>query len=281
MIRLSEDGKTFVEIDCWEDLLARPGFRQKLDPGEFELKQIIGQYSISPKQPCGIKSCGTKHNRGYLVTASGGVETNIGNVCGKRIFGVDFTLHQRVFKRELNAQRYREGISAAQKRIDSIEEQVRNLCEGEYMADWCYGKMHAQLTRLFPERISRPLTERARRSNPTVSREIQLTEDERETGTTGGRSRYRTEVIFTISGISAVTEYKRLRTILREHLGKELSAFREIDSSLEDFESLKRWHNWINKIDRRLQEAEGIIEDCNRFLVPSNIVRIRNYRDFL
>ncbi|MEW8050116.1 MAG: hypothetical protein AB2809_07025, partial [Candidatus Thiodiazotropha sp.] len=75
MIKLSEDGRYFVEIKDWEELLTRPGFIQKVDSDEVKIGRIIGQYNISPKEPCGIKSCGTKHNRGYLIVLSNGYET--------------------------------------------------------------------------------------------------------------------------------------------------------------------------------------------------------------
>ena len=67
MILISEDGKTLVSIDSWDEIIERPGFKQKVNPKEVVLKQIIGRYHIDPKQPCGISSCGTAHNMGYLV----------------------------------------------------------------------------------------------------------------------------------------------------------------------------------------------------------------------
>lgn len=76
MIVLNEDGKSFVEISCWEDITTRPGYEEKVDKHQIKLKTIIGKYRLNPKQPCGISSCGTAHNKGYLVVCEGGIETN-------------------------------------------------------------------------------------------------------------------------------------------------------------------------------------------------------------
>ncbi|MEW8060472.1 MAG: hypothetical protein AB2776_19425 [Candidatus Thiodiazotropha endolucinida] len=281
MIKLSEDGRYFVEIKDWEELLTRPGFIQKVDSDEVKIGRIIGQYNISPKEPCGIKSCGTKHNRGYLIVLSNGYETNIGNVCGKRIFKVDFTQHLNVFKKDMNTQRYREEIAATQNRIPDLDKRIRELSEGENKADWCYSQMHAQMTRLFPDNISKPLTERSKRSNSMLTRDVAITDDERESGAAGQGAKYTTENVYIIAGITAVTTYKKLRTILQTQLGTELKAFQQIDPSSESYEDLQRWHNWINKIEIRLKEVQEIIEECNRFLQPDNITNIRNYRSYL
>jgi hypothetical protein len=282
MIRISEDGKTFVDIKSWEDILSRPGFKQKLDPNLIILKQIIGQYSINPKQPCGLRSCGTKHNRGYLVVADGGLETNIGNVCGKKIFGVEFNQLHDVFKRSLNEQRYREEILETQNQLDDIVEKVEILRNGDFGGDKSYENMHWHITKGFPESICTPLIERAKRGENIVSREVRLSEEERKMLPIARKNdRFRAETIFIIAGIKAVIDYPRLRTILHKRLGNELEEFRNLDVPSLNYINLQHWNNWKNKINTRLKEASNIIDDCRRFLESTNIERIRNYRQYL
>jgi len=282
MIRLSEDGKTFVDIQCWEDIIERPGFQQKLNPKEVKLKRIIGQYSINPKQPCGLKNCGTKHNRGYLVEAEDGLETNIGNVCGGKYFGVEFKELQNVFKMDSNAQRYREEIIEKQNQIHAIENTIKSLREGDYKADWCYDGVHSHMTRLFPEFLSDRLISRAKRNNGIVTKEVALSNEERELSSQAGdKSAYRTEQLFVIYGVAAAVSYKKIRNILATFFGGELDTFKNLDVETLDYNSLKTWHNWKNRIDHQLNKLREIIDDCNRFLAKSNIEMIRKYKDYL
>lgn len=44
---------------------------------------------------------------------------------------------------------------------------------------------------------------------------------------------------------------------------------------------LRRWNNWVNTFDKAIDEAEQIIEDCNRFLAEPNIENIRKYKHIL
>lgn len=131
------------------------------------------------------------------------------------------------------------------------------------------------MTRLFSDSITKPLLRRAQKKEAVVEKGVRLTEDEIASQVGLGGSRFRTETIYIISGISAVASYKKLRSILKTYLGTELEVFRSINPDIEGYEGLRRWNNWKNKIDSRLAKAESIIADCRRFLEPSNIRNIR------
>ena len=158
MIIISEDGKTFVKVEDWSDVVSRPGFMERLNPKDIKLKNLIGQYNLYPAFPCGLTNCRSEHNRGYIVVAAGGLETNIGNVCGKREFGVEFNEFKKTFKQGYNAQRFREKIGLAQATIDHVVVRVSELLEGEHNGEWCYQQMHSYMTRLFPDSITKPLS---------------------------------------------------------------------------------------------------------------------------
>jgi len=277
-----ENGQPFVEIKEWSDILEEPGFEGQVDHKQIKLKQIIGKYSLPEKHPCGLKSCRTPHNRGYLVLAENGVKTNVGNICGKGIFGVEFQQLQDIFNRDMNAQRYREDLTAAKNQLGLLEQRVRVLSDGDNKGDWCYKKMHSQLTRLFPEFIEKKLIARAKRSDAIISSELAMTEEEKELAMeTGGKSEFKTETLCVIGGIGSVITYKKLKTILDVRLGTDVEAFKEVDISQSDYKTLQHWHRWHNKTDRWLREANDIIDDCNRFLLQSNIENIRNFKTYL
>ncbi|HHF0702221.1 TPA: hypothetical protein ACPIBI_004804 [Pseudomonas aeruginosa] len=79
-----------LEIKSPEDFVDRPDYREVLDFGEKsgrELLEILGAYIFPDTKSvkCGIRNCRTPHRRGYLISTTDGLETNIGNVCGKNI----------------------------------------------------------------------------------------------------------------------------------------------------------------------------------------------------
>lgn len=282
MILLCEDGKSIVIIDSWDDVIGRPGLELKVNPNEVKLKQIIGRYNISPKQPCGISTCCTPHNMGYLVVCEGGIEINIGNKCGKNFFGVDFKTLENTFRRDTNTQRYRENIKTFQNRIKSFENKITILKKGEKQGDWCYEKMHWQVNYGFEQKTLDALNRRAKRGDNSITKEVQLTEREKEIAReTGNTENYRVEVLGVINGLSAVTKYKKLRSLLNVRFGEDVDSFNSLSPDDLDLNELKRWHNWVNQFEKRIYEADDIILECNRFLLQSNLDEIRRYKHIL
>lgn len=282
MILISEDGKSLVKIESWVDLIERPGYVEKVDSNKVKLKAIIGRYHIEPKRPCGIQSCGTAHNMGYLVVCESGIETNIGNKCGKRIFGVDFQTLEKTFTRDTNAQRYREKIEESKNQIDEIQQEALHLFQGNRQGDWCHQQMHSHMTRLFDDRTIESLMRRSRLGEGAVYKEVSLQGKELEAAIeAGSKSRFQTKAIGMIAGIAAVKDYKKIKNILLVDLGEELEAFKLLDSDSLIYDQLKRWNSWANRTESKLQDARSIIKDCQRFLVADNIKFIRDHKSFL
>ena len=282
MILISEDGKSLVKIETWDDVIERPGYVEKIDAGKVKLKAIIGRYHVEPKKPCGILSCGTAHNMGYLVVCEGGIETNIGNKCGKNIFGVDFQTLEKTFTKDTNAQRFRERIAEFINQIGPIEQEAKFLLDGENQGEWCYQNMHAHMSRYFDEKTSDALLRRSSLGENRVFQEVALQGKELEAAIeSGSKSRFQAKAIATISGIGAVRDYKKLRSILRIDLGEELQTFKALDPDQLNYDELKRWNSWANRAENKLRDAKNIIADCQRFLVESNIQTIRSYKMYL
>ena len=282
MILLSEDGKSLVDIKSWDDITGRPGYTQTINPSEVKLKQIIARYNISPKQACGISSCGTAHNMGFLVVCEGGIETNIGHRCGKKIFGVEFQALEKSFTRDTNAQRYRENIATYKNQIADDEKRILFLWEGESQGEWCFNKVHQYATTAFEERTSNALLERAKRKDSQIKKSVSLSATEKQaTGGSGRFAHFRDEIVGVISGLSALTDYKKLKTILTVRLGEELQEFKALDEDTLSYRDLRRWNNWVNMVGKKMREAQEIIQECQRFVVPSNIKFIRDNKRLL
>src|SRR3546814_1412159 len=115
--------KGFVRIESWDDIESRPGFAKDIDPRSVKLKAIIGSYTFSDYIPCGLSTCHQPHGNGFLVVTVDGRETNIGRICGKRHFSVDFVQMSRVFLKDLRAQQNREFLWELKHRLPSRSEE--------------------------------------------------------------------------------------------------------------------------------------------------------------
>lgn len=90
-----ENPQHFNLITNFEDITTRPNFMDKIviskgEKVESILSDLIGYYFFKDVVKCGISSCGTKHQKGYIASLNNGSEIIIGHNCGKRYFGVSF-----------------------------------------------------------------------------------------------------------------------------------------------------------------------------------------------
>ncbi|GGK01383.1 hypothetical protein GCM10007426_33040 [Alloalcanivorax dieselolei] len=283
MILISEEGKSLVKIERWQEVLERPGYVETINADKVKLKSIIGRYHIETKEPCGISSCRTPHSKGYLVVCEGGVETNIGNKCGQRIFGVEFKELETTFKKDTNAQRFRENIDKKQNEITKrVIEEISKLRDGEGKAEYLYERVNSYLTRLFDEKISSALIQRAKRKDPFLYEEILLTSKEREVAQElGGNTSTKREMVGVIQGLSAVAEYKTMRRYVLHDLGQDLEAFKSLKSELLSYEELRKWNRWASQFEKKINETKRIMSECNRFLGRSNIDFVRENKVLL
>ena len=100
MITLN-NGRELIRIDKWQDVLDLPGYTEIVDPATVRLKDIIGNYVERDPVLCGLSTCRQPHGRGYLVVAEDGRVTNIGHVCGKNTFSVEFQAMANRFNQTL------------------------------------------------------------------------------------------------------------------------------------------------------------------------------------
>lgn len=92
---MTENPQHFNLITNFEDITARPNFMERVvipkgEKVEGVLHDLIGYYLFKDEVKCGISSCGTKHQKGYIASLNDGNEIIIGHNCGKRYFGVSF-----------------------------------------------------------------------------------------------------------------------------------------------------------------------------------------------
>src|SRR3546814_15780154 len=108
----------------YDDIESRPGFAKDIDPRSVKLKAIIGSDTFSDYIPCGLSTCHQPHGNGFLVVTVDGRETNIGSICGKRHFSVDFVQMSRVFLKDLRAQQNREFLWELKHKLPSVTAEI-------------------------------------------------------------------------------------------------------------------------------------------------------------
>lgn len=282
MITLSEDGKTLTHIESWEDIISRPGYKPKVHPKQTKPKYIIALYNISPEIHCGLSTCNTGHNKGYLVVFEGGIETNMGNRCGRREFGIEFGQLVKTYKLETNAQDHRINLEALKNRTEYYTDRIRSIADGEYQGHWCVKVMQKATTTLYDDATLKNLADRARRKDPIIKRVTTLTGRDLELAKESGMgSVHSSEDIDTIKGLSAFTEYRKLKAIIELYLGSSFERFKELDIDSLTHNELSKWNRWGKEIEPRLNDAERIIRESKLFLAPSNRDTIINNKAFL
>ena len=215
-----------------------------------------------------------------MLVGGKGAVTNIGNVCGKKHFGVDFEQSKNRFNQAVNAQLYRQRIAEKQNHIPSLLARLDAL-QSKHSCE-CYTKMHGYMTRTFDERTSKTLKEKARRGDNRITRAVRIDKDERELGLGFDREEeYRDELLFTISGVQAVNSYVKLTPRKLEVLRSELEAFREIDPDSLSYMGLKQHDNWVKRIDEVIDELDEVLADCVRFLSGGNIKGVIQHKHSL
>lgn len=115
------------KVDDWELITSRPNFVAKIAKGDHQFEEIIGYYKFKEEIYCGLTGCNQPHQMGYIVKTSRGIETNIGNKCGKNEFGVEFGENVLSFNKFMEIETNREIISTAKDKCDAWKKNIEAL----------------------------------------------------------------------------------------------------------------------------------------------------------
>lgn len=169
-----------LEIKSPEDFVDRPDYREVLDFGEKsgrELLEILGAYIFPDTKSvkCGIRNCRTPHRRGYLISTTDGLETNIGNVCGKKHLGAIFTEKTNQYRKKQAYQRNLEQFHIVKSRVQELWGELDEL----KLAAERISKLKILLNKCHPNLV-RVLVNRSKINNSALGRRIPMTREEAE-----------------------------------------------------------------------------------------------------
>jgi hypothetical protein len=280
MITLNSD-KGLVLIKTWEEVYGRPGFVEELDPKAIALDRIIGSYLFKEYIRCGLRTCRQPHGRGYLVATKDGRETNIGNHCGKKHFGVDFEALRKTFDRDLlsakRRQRIGEAISKAPQHLAAVSE----LRSGAGGADWIHANTRPLLIkgRSLCDQVVDVVERMIRARYGEISTQRLATEEEVENleaieGRTFQRPHYISKQIGSLRGLAALYPENDLRQLLVIDLGERLKELQRLDVDTMRDTELAKWDKWAAQVDGMLEQARFAVQDGASLLRKDNVAQL-------
>ncbi|MCB1584064.1 MAG: hypothetical protein KDI92_13445 [Xanthomonadales bacterium] len=90
MIHIQQEGG-WNTLNMFDDLKLIKGFKNKIDPSKLKFDRAIGFYTEKEPVHCGLTNCNHPHNKGVVIKFINGEITNIGHICGKNHYGVEFS----------------------------------------------------------------------------------------------------------------------------------------------------------------------------------------------
>jgi len=274
----SEDPIRFRSPDEFRD---RPRWRDGVDPARSKPVKIIGDYSFSKSDElkCGLTSCRTKHQHGYVIETADGSETHIGRLCGRRYFHVEWGEIQARFNRDTEDRSRREWLE------DTLQQRDSLISNAEHIArelEAISVRLHDVMDRLDKETsLNAALSEVIRGGGVIqVVREVDAATAERLS--LPDRERRRFETIGRITGLGAVQRglgsgrlksddllYALQKTVVPELSGLSASALKNLNPRQR-----KARAKDIEAARVTVSEAEMYLAESRKFLAPANLREI-------
>jgi len=272
----SDSLQTLVERpQNFEEMRSREHFRAPIDHTEHALKAVLSDYHFRDQALCGLKACRTPHNHGFLVVTEGGVETNIGQYCGRTHFGEEIfhslqADHQRLRERADLVKRAKD----LQASVPAIEARINDFMSTERFGAKWLTKVRAELYALIGTSLE-SLEAAQQRGDFTVREYRQRTEEEIENlmaatkGLTRAMARDATAVIGALEPMPWIMFDCKGRLITG--LLRPLLAFAPLDPDRIASPKLKDTLKSFDACTRTLEDADAAAASAVRFLSDRNL----------
>ena len=247
------------------------GYTDSLYPKKEKLKQVINKYELPNKGKCGLSNCRTPHNIGCIVETESGRLTNLGNDCGKKYFGENFTSLSNKLSKEIDYSNKIENIKLAKL---NIAENYRKLNEIE--ADWkriesVYRAIKSEgLDGLYDklEQMKHSKSSIIAIQRRATKPEIEL--EEVRTGKDVQNPFYISDNLGDLKGLNYLTNRTKIKTII---LNNKI-ALERLNNFDEDKTTLKELSKMIKeneKLNDSVREAHCIITDGFKLFSADNM----------
>lgn len=282
-----------ISVKTVEELRERPLYRESLSFGDGtrELLDILGDYSFPElnKIPCGIQECRTPHMKGFLVITTDGLETNIGNVCGKKHLGVNFQVKRTAFRQKQVEIRNVEQIVEVKQQLERLQPSLDNLelRSGRIVRLKIFlNKAHPQLTRLI---ISRAKLAKANLFKTVLMEEPEARREylhDVEPDSKGNLepfenwfARRRPTKSAPAGFLVGLNFWKRdLHQLFRQDILNTAAELHNLDSTMIaelPLSELRRYGKWAQTLENRISDVNLVVEEGEAFFGSDNIEALR------
>lgn len=261
--------KELIRLNNWSDLQERAGFLQNLNPNDMELKEIIGRYHEAEPVHCGLTTCHTLHNRGYIVVATNGCETNIGHQCGKKYFGVEFETMSKQLDFALDMKECRERLEYFDRNeFDNLKKWIDEKFHVTTDIRKFLRKINNEDGDCTPSQIINVIQDMIKTGNSKLSKSRRLTESEiqlkeqmlqKERHELKSSDFWTEDFIANIQGIEIMNSVNDIKKLLIIDLKDTINSFpRGKIDTLSD-KDLKKWDKWQQEIPAKKEKISQLI----------------------
>lgn len=264
----------------WTEIEEIAGYVKGLDPAKHKLKAIIGSYHLKDIN-CGLSECNSLHDKGYIAQTQSGAVTNLGHICGKKYFGIDFTTFANQHNREVTAKINRDLLSTFSLQLDDLEYEIKNLRASEQGIDWIYltsqnlkirGKDCPDEVVSAISKMIKSRTNILRKSRQATEEEIKIVELSQKRI---GRPYYVEENLAVISGFEALFEENELKRLVITELEEKIKPFKSLNLENLTYQELAAWAKWAASVETTKVKIKASIDAGVNLLRSSNLVAFK------
>ena len=255
MITLTNERQIIFSPKNWAEIEELPGYVKGIDPTKHKLKAIIGSYYLKDIH-CGLSECNSSHDKGYIAQTQSGVVTNVGHICGKKYFGVDFTTFANQHNREVIAKSHRDLLFTFSLQLEELEGEVSELRSTEFGVDWIYKSSQELVTRgkSCPDEVVKTFGAMIKSRSNILKKERPATEAEIKAhalarSKNSPQLRYVEETVAVISGMEVLFEENDLKRLVVDDVLENVKLFKKLTIDNLTFSELNRWAKWVNSLD--------------------------------
>lgn len=258
----------------YADLEIRPDFRSSLDPAAHKLALVLSDYRFAKKVPCGLSQCHTAHQTGFLVRTTTGLETAIGHVCGRKIFGEEvWDIASQKYRRDVERRNLLTRAHDIQSSAPAVRQAIEALMGSQFGVRWVRDVRKA-ISDLVGETLFGNLSTAHRRGQLEVTQIRKRSDAEMDRmAEASGRHResFRSETV--VVGHLRSTEWVvfEFGKHLREELQTPMQDFARINPETLETPELRKGVKVFDGWEKRLTDAEAAAASTRGFLDSDNL----------
>src|SRR5690606_14059172 len=200
-----DDFSLLVDLKGPSDLISRPAYNPCLEAVESKLAEVLAPYHFDEPYPCGLASCRQPHQHGYLVITVDGTETNVGQHCGKTIFGDDFEIKANTQRRRAERKYQLDVLHGALADKNKHLARISELYNRRFGTKWAEDALR-RLKDAISRQVASKLHAMAARGETSVENVREATAEEKERhramGSDSKPLRYVTEKLGDLQGLA-------------------------------------------------------------------------------